>query len=234
MNKLCVLISFFICIISTSSWAKEDLQKYEIKPHLIDWKIPSYLQSSYSNKKTVNNCSKVTIDLPLWISSNYNSITIHKKFTKNKLLPYISNSDFILYCNTQNIDMSDQGVFYNQQIKQWDLSSKDKNELINITVNDNDGNYTTQKRKLYQLNAKNANGWLYTEIINTSFDNPQMSSGIKHAWFCLINTKKTQQVCGDGEVQDIVVNHGKPDFNNGDYTPYLLQILETLKFEDDK
>lgn len=136
ISKQCILTSFFVCIISTSSWAKGVIQnetKTKTKTYTIDWKIPSYGKNSFPKKqKYESDCKPITIETPKWASIRSNFIIISKKFTKNKTNPYISTSNFNFSCKTKNIQMSDSSAIYNSQTQQWDLSLDDKKELIYV------------------------------------------------------------------------------------------------------
>lgn len=191
----------------------------------IDWAIvpgTSPINQYIQSKK----CGSIKIDLPKWVEIYMSTLEINKKFPHD-LLSYVklNNSiNFTFLCETK-VKFEDTEVFFNKKTQQWELKDQYKDNEIEDT--------DRKTYQVYQLKAKNASGWLRTGTFQGDSDDHGNYDYMKNATFCLINDKQTKEICGNGDVQ-FIPNKKDLGTKNSDYTPMLIQFLQTLKFEDDK
>lgn len=219
----------FISLIFSTVSAQAVQKKEDTKTYKLDFSDPK--------KNNKNNCGFITIEMPKWGDVKYSLIKIYKKNSNNNKFTYNELdviTDFDLSCYSKNIELSNRYVKYNLEDNQWYMPLDVKKETTAITAENGSG-LVVNAFHFYPIKGKNSSGWLYTLVSNVSSDNPKMSDGTKSADFCMYNDKKAKSICGHGYVQLIPLKkNGDIDINKADYTTYLIQILETLKFEDDK
>ncbi|MDI2113946.1 hypothetical protein [Commensalibacter nepenthis] len=229
--KMRYFIVLSISLIFSIASAQETTQKKEdTKTYTIDYSNPT-------KKKNVNDCGIITMETPQWGRISKNFINIYKHNSSNHKFIYTELNTityFNFHCYSKDIEISNQYVKYNLENNQWYMPLDVQKETTAITAQ-NDNGLIVKAFHFYPIKGKNSSGWLYTLVSNVSSDNPKMSDGTKTADFCLYNNSKTKSICGHGYVQFVPLKkNGDIDINKADYTPYLIQILETLKFEEDK
>lgn len=226
MKKQYFLPLFFIFIFSSGS-AHAVQKKAGTKNYTLDYSNPT-------KKKNINDCGIITMEAPQWGSISKNFVTMHKYFSNDYKAVYNVSTDINFHCYSKDIHQNDSYVQYNAVIHQWYIPSDIKDTTYAITSH-NGKHLIVKTYQLYQIKSKNGSGWLLTTISNVSSDYPNISDGTKSASFCVYNNNNTMAICGMGTVQIIPLKkNGDIDINKADYTPYLIQILETIQFENDK
>lgn len=186
---------------------------------VIDWKIDSKYSSIKIDKDSAQ-CGSITLNVFKWVQVSWSAIRFKKQFPNDGIGSVFYN----IKCQTKNITLSDEYVLFNKDTKNWELSGEAKKEEVL---------YTHHKAyTIYQLKAQNGvTGWLTTHMTLLP---PSFGMAVrKSVNFCLFNKSYTKQFCGNGEVQ-FIPDEKYINSSKNDYTSTLIQVLETLKFKDDK
>lgn len=195
-------------------------KKEPLVTKIMDWKDP-YNDSQNNIYRKSAECGVITFQVPKWVNIYANTLLFKKGFTHNDSAQLL----FFNKCKTKDITLSDEYIRFNKDTKEWELSDEAKKEEVL---------YTHHKAyTIYQLKGQNGvTGWLTTHMVLLP---PSFGMAVtKTANFCLFNKSYTKQFCGQPNQVQFISDEKYINSRKNDYTPTLIQILETLKFENDK
>jgi len=205
----------------------------QFKTGIIDWKgnaIGGFSKSYTDSAK----CGTITLKLPI-----LDKIWFHNTFFLKTISPsaFPDGVNIQTKCKLGKFDFKDQkdedGILFNHQTQQWYMTDAMRNEKISGS--------SQLKNDLFAIKGQNADGYLSTYIEPAGGGgNGSGVDYVKFSDFCLYNKSYTKEFCGNGvsqyftDIKDIGSKRVKSDPKLKDYTPALIKILETAKFEDDK
>lgn len=227
MNKYFYIgIAYFFIFNNNSLAQAQNIKNTDpIQKQIMNWDSVSGTIVNKAYKKSAA-CGSISMELPKWVKFQHGALEIVKNFPHD-LLAYVklgSKIHISMFCSTK-INYEDSKVFFNKETQKWELKDQYKDSEIEDT--------DRKAYKIYQLKAKNASGWLRTATFQRDSDDHGNYDYMKNATFCLINDKQTKEICGSEDVQ-FIPDKKHLGTQNSDYTPMLIQFLETLQFEDDK
>lgn len=233
MKKSLTYLFIIFCMITIHT---QTIQAEEPEfTHLIDWANISDNQDNNKSFKS-NLCGKMSLKFFQGMKIERTRLVLRShptfqdsiKEIREDLKVGTSYGDGVIYsiCRTQRFDSR---IIFDNKLRQW--RSIDSGYNVNLLVD----NTNIHVYNMYVLKGSNVFGWLITNILSTDDDRvkegqPPYSKMIS---FCLFNKDQTKQLCGDGNVQ-YILDKKHLGTTVHDYTPILIQILETIKFEDDK
>jgi len=212
---------FILCLLGILSCITFAQAKEEQKTYIIDW-------SQYPNNKSLesNKCGKVSLNIPQYARIDDTALILKIKTSNKediKLGASFGDKRFTMICATKGSNY-EGFIKFNDKKNIWEFPNKKQEHLL----------YSLTPT-IYQLNTNNIIGWLSSSIVQE--ENYRVKQGLppyfKVISFCIFNKSKTKNICGDGIAQ-YILDKKHLGTTAHDYTPDLIQILETLKFEDEK
>jgi len=225
-NNYIIIITTFFSIFLLPSVNAQNIKNIDaVTTKTIDWKIIESSSKKPPRYLDAKTCGNITIDLPQWVRILVSNLIIKRNFPHDTTAPYGQHVLIWTNCSTKNLDFpkaSEGYGFFNDKSGKWEITDKYKNDVVEGT------HYP--KFKIYQLKARNSSGFFMTITDKGHYTDSNDILYNKQGSFCLYTTNHTKQFCGSGYVQ-YTPHLGS---SQSDYTPMLMQFLQTVRFVDDK
>lgn len=174
-------------------------------------------ESLHTNTIEISDCGTIKIDLTSWVQLYDSGFIIYHPSVKDvNPTPDVQFTFKCYSANDENV-IDNTIVSFNDTTQLWELNPdllskyKDKNILESVK----------KLNKVYQLKAKNAQGWILTH--------PSMVGNYptRELLFCLIDKLNQKALCGSGDVEYFPDD---PDVTKINYEPIVLKFLKSIEF----